>query len=96
MYLHEEDVKALVLKLQADFPGSELACEVVNQKTVIKMRGSWYKWKFKKQLSLSENAVFTFGVFDGKHFESWNPGIEFLDEWTYFDEYERKLYIPIK
>jgi hypothetical protein len=55
------------------------------------MQRGYYKWKFKKQLSLSENAVFTFGVSGGKHFENWNSGIEFLDECTYFDEYEKKL-----
>lgn len=91
MYLHEEDVKSLVLKLQATFPGAELACEVAHQNLVKKMQKGYYKWKFKKRLSLSENAAFTFGVPDEKYMESWNSGIKFLDEWTYFDEYERKL-----
>ena len=91
MYLHEEDVKSLVLKLQDTFPGAELACEVAHQNVVKKMQKSYYKWKFKKQLNLSENAIFTFGVPDGNYIENWNSGIKLLDEWTYFDEYERKL-----
>lgn len=91
MYLHEDEVKSLLLKLQALFPGSELACEVVNQKVVRKMQRGWYRWKFKKQLSLSEKAIFSFGIPDGKYFENWHAGLEFLDEWTYFDKYERKL-----
>ena len=39
MYLHEEEVKDLVLKLQKTFPGCQLACEVVNSFVV---RGKLY------------------------------------------------------
>ena len=34
MYLEKSDVKNLVIKMQSEFPGSELACEVVNESII--------------------------------------------------------------
>ena len=33
----------------------------------------------------------SFGVPDSRYFERWNQKYEFLDEWTYFDDREKKL-----
>jgi len=35
--------------------------------------------------------TYHFGIQDGQELESWHEGIEFLDEWSYFDEPEKKL-----
>lgn len=91
MYLYEKDVRELVMKLQSSFPGSEIVCEVANRYWVNKMKGSYFKWKFQRQLYLSKDAVFNFGISDSRELEKWNEGIEFLDEWTYYDDNERKL-----
>ena len=37
------------------------------------------------------SASFYFGISDSKDFEKWNKGITFLDDWTYFDDKEKKL-----
>ena len=91
MYLKPEEVKHLVLELQSRFPGSELVCEVTNEYWVKKMQKGYYRRKFQRQLYLSEDAVFRFGISKSRDMEEWGKGIKFLDDWTYFDEDEPKL-----
>lgn len=91
MYLDEQNVRELLLKLQSNFPGCELACEVFNQYWVKKMHSGYFRWKFQKQLHLDQQTVFTFGIRYSREFEEWNIGIKFLDDWTYFDDNEPKL-----
>lgn len=85
MYLEEEKVKTLVTALNREFPGAELVCEVFNKKWLQKTRGGIVKYKMQKQLNVGSSAGFTFGVWDGHEMESWDAGIQLLDEWTYFD-----------
>jgi len=91
MYLHGEEVKALVLELQSRFAGCELVCEVINSRWLKK----WLRWmvnlKLQRQLKLGKDATFNFGLRDGREMEKWGEGIEFLDEWSYFDEDEPRL-----
>jgi O-methyltransferase involved in polyketide biosynthesis len=91
MYLRPEEVKSLVLELQKRFPGTELVCEVSNKYWVAKMQKGYYKRKFQRQLHLSGDAVFKFGISKSTDLEDWGEGIEFLDDWTYFEEDEPKL-----
>jgi O-methyltransferase involved in polyketide biosynthesis len=91
MYLQENDVKNLILQLQYTFPGCELACEVVNSFIVKILKRKIWRHKFQQDFSLGKDASFYFGINDSRDFEQWNPGIKFLDEWTFFDEKEKKL-----
>jgi O-methyltransferase involved in polyketide biosynthesis len=91
MYLNKEDVKSLVLKLQSQFPGSELVCEVFNDIWLRKPLRSMVSFKMQKQLFLGKGVVYNFGVRDSKEIEEWDPGIKLLDEWSYFDSSEKKL-----
>lgn len=91
MYLNPEDVRELVLELQRNFPGAELVCEVTNKYWVSKMQKGYYKRKFQRKLHLRDDAAFRFGISKSSELESWNKGIEFLGDWTYFDENEPKL-----
>ncbi len=91
MYLKEEEVKALVLKLSAAFPGSELVCEVAGRFAVRMMRTRMGRRKFQRRFHLKEGVTFSFGIGKGDELESWGPDIRFLGEWTYFDEPEKKL-----
>lgn len=91
MYLQPDMVKSLVLELQRRFPGAELVCEVTNDYWVRRMQKGYYRRKFQKKLHLSEDAVFRFGISKSADMENWGKLIEFLDEWTYFDENEPKL-----
>ena len=91
MYLHREDVKALVLQLQKQFPGSELVCEVVNELWLRKSLIVVTNIKMQKESHLGKGAIFSFGVKNGHEIESWGPGIKLLDEWSYFDSHEKKI-----
>jgi O-methyltransferase involved in polyketide biosynthesis len=91
MYLHEDDVKSLVLKMQQQFPGCELICEVENTFVVNVLKKERWKKKFQRDYHLGPDATIYFGIQDGKDLEQWGNGIRFLDEWTVFDDHEKKL-----
>jgi methyltransferase (TIGR00027 family) len=91
MYLDGEKVKDLILKMQSRFPGSELVCELV---TAIFTRKPWDRMvamKMNKQLGVGKEAAFTFGVRNSRELETWHPGIEYLDDWSYFDTRHPRL-----
>jgi methyltransferase (TIGR00027 family) len=91
MYLHEGDVKSLVRTMQQRFSGCELACEVAASFVLNALKKDRWKRKFQRDHHLGPEATFHFGIPDGKNLESWGPGIRFLDEWTVFDDREKKL-----
>lgn len=91
MYLMPGDVKALVLKLQSEFVGSELVCEVINSLWLTKPLKGITNYKLQRQLHLGKDAKFHFGIKNSKEMEEWNTGIQFLDDWSYFDSGEKKL-----
>lgn len=91
MYLEEDKVKELIITLQTFFPGSELVCEVVNDRWLKGTAARILRFKLQKEAKLGGNAGFQFGIPDGRALESWNAGIQFLDEWSYFDSMHPKL-----
>lgn len=91
MYLNENDLKELFQRMQNDLGSGELVCEVTNSYWVNKMNSTWMKWKFRRRLGMKGGAVFSFGIPDSRYFEKWSLKYEYLDEWTYFDEHEKKL-----
>jgi methyltransferase (TIGR00027 family) len=91
MYLDGGKVKDLVLELRSRFPGSELVAEVV---TEIFTRSPWNRMvalKMNKQLGVGDEAAFTFGLRNSREMETWHSGIEFLEEWSYFDTHHPRL-----
>jgi methyltransferase (TIGR00027 family) len=91
MYLHEEEVRTLVLNLQRNFPGCELVCEVANTFVIKMLKRKIWRKKFQRDFHLGKDATFNFGISDSKDLEKWNDNINFLDDWTYFDDKEKKL-----
>ena len=91
MYLHPAEVRALVLKLQSEFPGCELVAEVVNALWLAKPFKRMVNLKLQREMHLGKDATFHFGIRDSQEMEAWNPGIKFLDDWSYFDEPEPKI-----
>ena len=91
MYLDGVKVRELILELQSRFPGSELVCEVV---TAFFTRKPWDRMvamKLNQQLGVGNEAAFTFGIRNKRELETWHPGIEFLDDWSYFDTRHPRL-----
>jgi methyltransferase (TIGR00027 family) len=91
MYLNQEDVHSLILKLQSEFPGSELVCEVFNSLWLRKPLKRLMNYKMQHQLHMGKDATFHFGIRDSKEMEEWHDDIQFLDDWSYFDSEEKKL-----
>ena len=91
MYLTEPDVKDLLAMIYRELDSADIVCEVSNRYWVDKMKSRYMQWKFKHQLGITSGAVFTFGIPASRYFEEWNLNYKFLDEWTYFDDHEKKL-----
>jgi methyltransferase (TIGR00027 family) len=91
MYLHENEVRSLIIALQNRFPGCELVFDVVSAFVVRTLNHKFWRRRFQKDHRLGEDVTFHFGINEGSDLEQWHEGIELLDEWTYFDERERKL-----
>lgn len=91
MYLKGEDVRALVLKLQSVFPGSELVCEVFNSLWLKKPLDKLVKNKIQRDSHLGSGAMFYSGIRDSREFEAWGEGIELISDWSYFDSNNKKM-----
>lgn len=91
MYLPEAEVRTLITKLHRRFPGCELACEVVNTFVIKALQKKRWQRKFQRDHHLKSTVTMSFGIRDGRDMEFWEPGIRFLDEWTLFDDHEKKL-----
>jgi O-methyltransferase involved in polyketide biosynthesis len=91
MYLDGKDVRSLVLAVTRTFPGSELVCEVVNSVWLTPLLKPMLDYKLQRQFHLGKDAMFRSGIRNGREMEEWQAGIQFLDEWSYFDSDEKKL-----
>ena len=75
MYLRDEDVKALMLRLREAFPGCRLACDAFSRLTAqrvgahpsIKKTGASVHW----------------GIDDAREIEQWAAGIHLREEWYF-------------
>ncbi len=75
MYLTEAEVRTLVTRLRARFPGSELAADVFSVLTAqrvgrhpgLRHTGAQVRW----------------GVDDARAVEAWAPGIQLIEEWPF-------------
>lgn len=91
MYLDGDDVRSLVLAIKKTFPGSELVCEVENSLWLSPLTKKMVEYKMQHQFHLGKGAMFRSGIRDSREMEQWQSGIQFLDEWSYFDSDEKKL-----
>jgi O-methyltransferase involved in polyketide biosynthesis len=90
-YLTEPDVKDLFSMIYRELGAADIVCEVTNRYWVDRMKSRYMQLKFRYQLGMTGGAVFTFGIPYSRYFETWSPDYRFLDEWTYFDDHEKKL-----
>jgi O-methyltransferase involved in polyketide biosynthesis len=75
MYLKEEEVKTLILKLKEVFPGCELAFDAYSVLTASRV---------KAHPSLKKTgAVIHWGIDDPKAIEKWADGIRLKEEWYF-------------
>jgi O-methyltransferase involved in polyketide biosynthesis len=75
MYLPEDKVKELILRLRDAFPGSELAFDAFSTLTARNV---------KRAAALQKTgAVVQWGIDDPHAIEDWAPGIRLKEEWTF-------------
>lgn len=91
MYLTPEEMKRLVLRLRDSFPGCELVGEVFNSYWLRPDARPMTDRKLRGNLHFGVGAMFKSGLSDSREMEAWGEGIEFLDDWSHFDEPEPKL-----
>ena len=91
MYLDGEEVRSLVLEIKKTFPGSELVCEVENSFWLGSLTKKMVACKLQRQFHLGKDALFRSGIRDSREMEQWQSGMQFLDDWSYFDSDEKKL-----
>jgi O-methyltransferase involved in polyketide biosynthesis len=82
-YFAAAKIKALVLELQATFPGAELVFDAHRPWT---MRADNLQLMFSKV-----KARLHFGLRHGRDVETWGKGIRMLEEWFYFGTDELRL-----
>lgn len=85
MYLQGGQVKDLVNTLIRNFPGSDLVCEVFNSNWLKEPWGTMVHRKMQQRLKMGKGASFESGLSHPREMEEWNPGIRYLDDWSYFD-----------
>lgn len=90
MYLHEDEVKSVVLKIQEMFSGAELAFETCSAWGTKIARGKLGRRKFERRFHLGKEAIFNWGMEDSHTPEHWHPGIRLLGESYYLKTKERK------
>jgi len=91
MYLPEEQVRQLILKLQQRFPGCELVGEVVNKRWIQGIFKKMTAAKMKNRMNIGGGAEFLFGIADSRELEQWHSGIQYMGEWSYLDSRHQKL-----
>jgi O-methyltransferase involved in polyketide biosynthesis len=75
MYLKEADVKALLLKLQAEYPGSAFVFDAYSTQVVQRITAH--------PSIRSTGATIHWGIDDPKEIESWGKGIRLKEEWYF-------------
>ncbi|MBM9616325.1 class I SAM-dependent methyltransferase [Desulfobulbus rhabdoformis] len=79
MYFDEREVRKLFLELAARLPGSEMLFEALAPLGVGRS-------KHHDAVSKMESAAeFKWGPKDCREVESWTSGIQYIEEWNYFD-----------
>jgi len=78
MYLDEDDVRRLVLRLHEAFPGCRLVADVFSRLTA---RSAANHPSLK-----STGAKMGWGIDDPHALEAWAPGIRLLEEWYFTDD----------
>jgi O-methyltransferase involved in polyketide biosynthesis len=83
MYLTAAEVRALVLKLQAHFPGARLCFDACS---------TWMAKRSRKHPMVKHtNAEFKWGLDDSHELERWDAGIRLEREWFYTSQKEKRL-----
>ncbi len=77
------DVQKLLIEIRDRFPGSEIVFDVCSR---------FMAKNSKRHPTLkATNLSFLWGINDGHEIENWMNGIQLLEQWSYFDQDEKRL-----
>ncbi len=88
MYFSEDEIKEILNKIKEAYPESEVLFEAMypylakNTKRHPDMKG--------------HSAKFKWGIKTGAELEDWNQGINFIEEWYYFDRHREKYPLTLR
>lgn len=85
-YLHQNEVKSLILKLQKNFPGSELVCELCSSYVKKKQDNRFFKGRANSLFNIDKSIRINFGVSKSSEFSTWNDGIIFIEDCSFFHD----------
>lgn len=77
MYLPEDELRTLLSNMVSRFPGAILLAEILSRARAADRTGHDLISRF--------DAGFSFGLDDGREFESWNPSIRLTGQWSHLD-----------
>lgn len=83
MYLSELEVKQLFITLKNNFPDSEIVFDSLGLFAA--------KNTHLSPVVSKTNASFKWGINNLKEIETWDRGIQLIDQWYYFDKYKKRL-----
>jgi O-methyltransferase involved in polyketide biosynthesis len=86
MYLPPAEVEGLFNKLAETFSKSEIVFEVVNKKYTTGLGKKSVEARMKRNLGSEAGASYEFGVREASEVETYGPGIEVVEEWSYFED----------
>ena len=88
MYFPEDDIKELFLQIGHTFPGSDMLFEA--------MAPFMAKNTDRHPDMKGFDAQFKWGIPSGADLEQWNQGIEFIEEWYYFERHKTRWPLPYR
>ena len=91
MYLPQEKVRELVVRLASRFPGSELVADVFS---AVWLRPPWRKWsirKLQRQFKFERDVILESGLDSPQEMERWDARLHYLGMWSLFDSPERQM-----
>ena len=89
-YLKENEVRLLIFELQKNFPGCEIVFDIVNS-YYVKKKQDKIKKGFQTRYNLSKDVTYNFGIKKSNELMSWDEGIIFLDDWSFYDDAHEKI-----
>jgi O-methyltransferase involved in polyketide biosynthesis len=84
MYFTEAEMKSFIASFADRFPGAEMLFEMLAPFLV--GRGKHHETVKK----IDSVVDFKWGLKDSREMTSWHPGIEFIQEWNYFDYHKNR------
>ncbi len=82
MYFEENEIKQILKKIKDNFPESEVLFEAMSPHIAKNTK--------KHPDMKTQTATFKWGIKTGAELENWHQGINFIEEWYYFDRHREK------